>query len=62
MKRICIYTKDIQMITGRSERHSRTIISNIRDAYEKEKHQPITIYEFCQYMDFDVEKVAPLLK
>jgi ribosomal silencing factor RsfS len=62
MKRICIYTKDIQLITGKSERHSRTIISNIRDAYEKQKHQPITIYEFCQYMDMEIDKVAPLIK
>ena len=30
-KRICIYPKDIQRITGKSERHSRNLLSKIKE-------------------------------
>ena len=62
MKRICIYTKDVQLITGKSERQARNILMSIKDAYAKKKHQPITIHEFCEYMDFDLDKIIPLIK
>lgn len=62
MTRICIYTKDVQLITGKSERQSRNILMNIRDAYAKKKHQPITIYEFCDYMDFKINDILSMLK
>jgi len=61
IKRICIYTHDVQRITGRSERHARNILRCIRDAYEKKSHQPVTIFEFCDYMDFDIAIIAPLI-
>jgi ribosomal silencing factor RsfS len=62
MKRICIYTKDVQLITGKSERQARNILMNIREAYVKQKHQPVTIDEFCEYMDFDISKISPLIR
>ncbi|MFN3968203.1 hypothetical protein [Flavobacterium sp.] len=62
MKRICIYPKDVQNLTGKGERQSRNIILEIKKKYNKEKHQPITIHEFCDYMNFDVEKVTPLIR
>ncbi|WNM17969.1 transcription initiation factor IIE subunit beta family protein [Flavobacterium capsici] len=62
MSRICIYAKDVQIITGKSERQARKIINSIKDAYAKKKHQPVTIKEFCDYMDLDINDVNPLLK
>lgn len=62
MKRICIYPKDIHLITGRSERQSREILRQIKKHYNKEKHQPITIEEFCDYMKLDAQKIIPLIK
>jgi hypothetical protein len=50
MKRICIYPKDIQQITGKSERQCRNIINNIRKKLSKEKHQAVTFDEFYQYL------------
>jgi hypothetical protein len=58
MKRLCIYPKDIQIITGRSERYGRGIIRKIKDHFEKEPHQLVTIEEFCQYMGLQEESVA----
>jgi hypothetical protein len=49
MDRICIYPKDIQIVTGRSERYGRNLIKKIKEALSKQDHQFITIEEFCQY-------------
>lgn len=48
-KRVCIYPKDIQLITGRSERYGRKLIQTIREVLDKEPHQFITIKEFSEY-------------
>ena len=42
-KRICIYAKDIQLITGRSERYGRKLLQTIRETLDKEPHQFIKI-------------------
>lgn len=62
MKRICIYPKDIQGYTGKSERHSRNIISQIKKNLNKEKHQAVTITEFCDYMGIEKTELEPYLK
>lgn len=48
-KRACIYPKDIQRITGRSERYGRKLLSDIKSFLDKEPHQFITINEFSEY-------------
>ncbi|VXA98188.1 conserved hypothetical protein [Flavobacterium sp. 9AF] len=53
MKRVCIYPKDIQRITGKSERQCRNIIARIKKELQKEKHQLVTIQEFCDYMGLE---------
>ena len=55
--RICIYPKDIQRITGRSERYGRNIINEIKLRLKKEPHQYITIHEFAEYSGLDLELV-----
>lgn len=62
MKRICIYAKDIQQITGKSERQSRNIIMKIRQLHNKQKHQAITVEEFCSYMGINPASVMQVLK
>jgi hypothetical protein len=56
MNRLCIYPKDIQIITGKSDRYGRYLIKKIKEHFNKEQHQVVTIDEFCQYMGlrFDV--------
>ncbi|QBO58511.1 hypothetical protein [Chryseobacterium salivictor] len=59
--RICIYPKDIQIITGKSERYSRHLIIKIKTALNKEKHQVLTIREFCTYMGIPYESIQGLI-
>ena len=62
MERLCIYPKDIQIVTGRSERYGRNLIKKIREQLNKQPHQLITIDEFCNYMGLHQESVANRLK
>lgn len=59
--RVCIYPKDIQRITGKSERYGRILINNIRNAYSKKAHQFVTIQEFCNYTGINEELVLGVL-
>lgn len=49
LKRICIYPKDVQRITGRSERYGRKLLQKVRRHFEKDQHQFVTIKEFSEY-------------
>ena len=59
--RLCIYPKDVQRITGKSERYSRILLQKIKGKYEKEVHQFVTVEEFCFYTGLKKEHVQPLL-
>lgn len=61
VKRICIYPKDIQRITGKSERYGRMLISQIKSHYQKEEHQFVSVDEFCQYTGLNPEQVRPFI-
>lgn len=61
-QRLCIYTKDIQRITGRSERYSRNLIRKIRSQLNKEDYQFLTVSEFCKYVGIEEEKVKELIQ
>ena len=50
MQRLCIYPKDIQVVTGKSERYGRTLIRKIKDHLKKESHQVVTVQEFSEYL------------
>lgn len=62
MNRLCIYPKDIQIITGRSERYGRNLIRKIKEHFKKEQHQVVSIQEFCAYMGLQYEVVARQLR
>ncbi len=59
--RLCIYPKDVQRITGKSERYSRMLLQKIRAYFRKEEHQFITVEEFCQYTGLNTDQVRALL-
>jgi hypothetical protein len=56
-KRACIYPKDIQRITGRSERYGRKLLQDIRNYFGKESYQFITTKEFAEYSGIEEEIV-----
>jgi hypothetical protein len=62
LKRLVIHTKDIQRITGQSERRSRSFLKRMRTHFNKQAHQYITIEEFCLYSGLNPEEVATLIK
>ena len=55
MARLIIRPKDIEIILNVSPSHARRIVRVIKKANDKEKHQKITINEFCRYMGLDVK-------
>lgn len=61
MHRVCIYTKDIEWITGKSPRCAREIIRDIKLLHKKKKHQLVTIKEFCEYMDLPFGEVFNMI-
>ena len=57
-----IYAKDVSLFTRKSDRQGGRVLKKIRLFYGKEKHQPVTIAEFCDYMDLDEKEVLNILK
>ena len=62
MNRLCIYPKDIMIITGRSDRYGRNLIKKIKEHFKKQQHQVVTVEEFCQYMGLQLEAVVSQLR
>lgn len=59
--RLCIYPKDVQRITGKSERYGRMLLQKIREYFEKEEHQFVTVEEFCLYTGIKKDEVILFL-
>ncbi|NMH26570.1 hypothetical protein [Flavobacterium silvaticum] len=57
MKRLILYTKDIQQLTGRSERHCRDLYKRILSLNGKESPAPLTVYDFSAYSGIPVNAV-----
>lgn len=62
MERQCIYAKEVQFITGKSERHARNILNKIKRFLNKQPHQAVTIDEFSNYLGVNSEKIKSSLK
>ena len=60
--RACIYPKDIQCITGRSERYGRKLLNDIKAYFGKQPHQFITSDEFAEYSGIKLEIVNEYLR
>jgi hypothetical protein len=61
VNRIIIYPKDVQIITGKSERYGRSLLKQIKDHFKKSDHQFVSIEEFCTYTGLKHEQVIALL-
>ncbi len=57
MTRLCIYPKDVQVITGRSERWGRILLKKIKEQFSKQDHQFVTVEEFCKYTGLSIDDV-----
>lgn len=61
LKRIIIYPKDIQRITGKSERYSRYLMKKIKNDLQKEDHHLVTVQEFCEFTGVEVEEIEQFI-
>lgn len=61
MDRIVIYTSDIRLLTDKSESYARKEIQSLKRVLNKEKHQKVTIKEYCQYYGFNIDEVLAVL-
>lgn len=59
--RIIIYPKDIQRITGKSERYGRTLIKRIKQSRSKTADQFISLNEFAEFTGLSVDEVESYL-
>lgn len=57
MVRLIIKPKDIEIILKVSSSYARRIARIIKKANGKEKHQQITIKEFCRFIGLEVNEV-----
>jgi hypothetical protein len=55
--RIVIYPKDVQRLTGKSEKFSRMLLKKIRQYMAKQEHQFVSIEDFAEYTGITVNLV-----
>ncbi|WP_185140489.1 hypothetical protein [Chryseobacterium sp. 6424] len=56
-----LYPKDIQRITGKSERYSRSLMTRIKPTCTNPTIRFLTVEEFCTYMGLPYESVKELI-
>ncbi len=61
IKRVCIYPKDIQRITGKSYRQSTRLMQKIKRDLNKLDNEFLTIDEFCTYSGIKYEQLNHLI-
>ncbi|MBN2166740.1 MAG: hypothetical protein JW717_10720 [Marinilabiliaceae bacterium] len=61
MSRVCIYPKDVQRITGKSEKSGQRLLKRIKEELGKEDHQFITTDEFSKYTGISKEIIVKYL-
>ncbi|MCC7533838.1 MAG: hypothetical protein IT246_07860 [Bacteroidia bacterium] len=62
LNRICIYPKDIVRLTGKSERSARMLLSEIKNALNKNQRQFVTIKEFATYAGLPYDEVTAVIE
>ena len=62
MSRLIFTPKDVEVVLGVSSGHARRLVRVIKRINNKDRHQKITITEFCRYMGLEVEEVVLELK
>jgi pyridoxine 5'-phosphate synthase PdxJ len=61
-KRVCIYPKDIQRITGKSYRQSIRLMHKLKKDCNKLQSSLVSVEEFCEYTGLKYEHVEPHIK
>jgi predicted RNA-binding protein YlqC (UPF0109 family) len=56
-KRIVLYARDVENLTGRKGRTARAMLQKVREYLGKPKNAPVTVREFCSFMGLDEGEV-----
>lgn len=59
--RVCLYPKDIQLVTGLSYKQARLYLQKLKMHYARESHQYVSISEFCAYAGLELDEVLGCL-
>jgi len=62
MSRLFIYTKDVQLLTGKGKTAAHRLIMDIKKSLDKQKFVPLTVQEFCEYTGLSLAVVVEHLK
>ena len=60
--RIIINTKDVQRITGKSDKACRNLLNKIKVSKAKERNHFVTVNEFAEYTGISVEELTVFLQ
>lgn len=60
MKRVCIYPKDVSILTGKSLAQAQRVLRNLRFLLNKRKDQYITFEEYANYSGIDLELIRKI--
>jgi len=60
MKRVCIYPKDVSILTGKSLAQAQRVLRNLRFLLNKRKDQYITFEEYANYSGIDLELIKKI--
>jgi hypothetical protein len=60
--RIVLNTKDIMLITGKSERTSRRLLKEIRSSARNTRVSFVSLEQFCAFTGMTREEVIPYLQ
>lgn len=61
-KRIVLYPRDVENLTGRKGRTARAILQKVREYFGKPKNTPVTVREYCSFMYLDETEVREQLE
>jgi hypothetical protein len=59
--RVVVYPKDVQRLTGKSEKYSRMLLKRIRQCKAKQNYQFVSIEDFSEYTGLTVDLVKQYL-
>jgi hypothetical protein len=60
-KRIVLYAKDVENITGKKTRTAANLLQRIREQNKKPKNAFVTVKEFCRFTGIPEDEVREFL-
>lgn len=62
LKRLCVYPKDIMIITGKSYRQSLRVYHKIKQHMNKTENQHVTTSDVAKFLGLDLEKLERVIR